>query len=433
MTVIYVDTLFLLNTMVDYLLLLASARLAGEPLARLRFALGAVLGGLYAVAIFLPGMGFLARPLCRGAAAVLMVLLAFWRSRRLLRQVLIFLALACAFGGGVLAVELLGGTEAGPGGRRAVLRDGSEDRTAVGGRLLWPADPGVSGDRAARRPSGELTRVRLTLGERQVELTGLVDTGNTLTDPATGRPVLVAEADSLEELLPPGLRPGPAELRDPAGVLERLEDGPWRLRFRLLPYRAVGVEQGLLLALRMDRVQVGGRRTGGLCWPPCPPRRCPMEVLTACWWGRSDSKVKGNGDEDLERAGGAPGRTADPAGAVLPGKVMYIGGSDTLPTPLPREEEAAAIARLEQGDEEARKTLIEHNLRLVVYIARRFENTGINIEDLISIGTIGLIKAVGTYQPARSIKLATYASRCIENEILMYLRKTLSQKDGALL
>ena len=107
---------------------------------------------------------------------------------------------------------------------------------------------------------------------------------------------------------------------------------------------------------------------------------------------------------------------------------MYIGGSDTLPTPLPKEEEAAAIARLEQGDEEARKTLIEHNLRLVVYIARRFENTGINIEDLISIGTIGLIKAVGTYQPARSIKLATYASRCIENEILMYLRKTSSQK-----
>ena len=115
-------------------------------------------------------------------------------------------------------------------------------------------------------------------------------------------------------------------------------------------------------------------------------------------------------------------------GLYQPEKVMYIGGSDTLPTPLPKEEEAAAIARLEQGDEEARKTLIEHNLRLVVYIARRFENTGINIEDLISIGTIGLIKAVGTYQPARSIKLATYASRCIENEILMYLRKTSSQK-----
>ncbi len=90
LTVIYVDTLFLLNAMVDYLLLLCSARLAGEPLSRLRFALGAVLGGLYAVAIFLPGLGFLARPLCRLAAAVLMVLAAFWRRRRLLRQVVIF-------------------------------------------------------------------------------------------------------------------------------------------------------------------------------------------------------------------------------------------------------------------------------------------------------------------------------------------------------
>ena len=115
-------------------------------------------------------------------------------------------------------------------------------------------------------------------------------------------------------------------------------------------------------------------------------------------------------------------------GLLPPGKVMYIGGSGTLPVPLTREEEADAIARLEQGDPEARQTLIERNLRLVVYIARRFENTGINMEDLISIGTIGLIKAVGTYQPAKSIKLATYASRCIENEILMYLRKTAAQK-----
>ena len=115
-------------------------------------------------------------------------------------------------------------------------------------------------------------------------------------------------------------------------------------------------------------------------------------------------------------------------GLWLPGKIMYIGGSDTLPTPLSREEEGEMMERLQQGDQRARQTLIEHNLRLVVYIARRFENTGINIEDLISIGTIGLIKAVGTYQPARSIKLATYASRCIENEILMYLRKTSSQK-----
>ncbi len=115
-------------------------------------------------------------------------------------------------------------------------------------------------------------------------------------------------------------------------------------------------------------------------------------------------------------------------GMKLPGKIMYIGGSDTLPPPLSRDEEAELIARLDQGDEAVKSQLIERNLRLVVYIARRFENTGVGIEDLISIGTIGLIKAVNTYKPAKNIKLATYASRCIENEILMHLRKTANLK-----
>ena len=104
-------------------------------------------------------------------------------------------------------------------------------------------------------------------------------------------------------------------------------------------------------------------------------------------------------------------------------KVMYIGGSDTLPPPLPRDQEAVLLEKLNSGDFQVRQTLIERNLRLVVYIARRFENTGIHIEDLISIGTIGLIKAVNTFRTDKNIKLATYASRCIENEILMYLRK----------
>ena len=101
-------------------------------------------------------------------------------------------------------------------------------------------------------------------------------------------------------------------------------------------------------------------------------------------------------------------------GLLRPGKIMYIGGSDTLPPPLNREEEAALLARLDGGEEQVRQTLIERNLRLVVYIARRFENTGINIEDLISIGAIGLIKAINTYKTDKNIKLATYASRCIE-------------------
>ncbi|ATI62713.1 MULTISPECIES: RNA polymerase sporulation sigma factor SigE [Bacillus] len=104
-------------------------------------------------------------------------------------------------------------------------------------------------------------------------------------------------------------------------------------------------------------------------------------------------------------------------------EIYYIGGSEALPPPLTKEEEEVLLNKLPKGDQAARALLIERNLRLVVYIARKFENTGINIEDLISIGTIGLIKAVNTFNPEKKIKLATYASRCIENEILMHLRR----------
>ena len=108
--------------------------------------------------------------------------------------------------------------------------------------------------------------------------------------------------------------------------------------------------------------------------------------------------------------------------------IYYIGGSDVLPPPLKGQEELEALEMLEQGSELAKQQLIEHNLRLVVYISRRFENTGVNLEDLISIGTIGLIKAISTYRRDKNIKLATYASRCIENEILMHIRKIAAQK-----
>ena len=115
-------------------------------------------------------------------------------------------------------------------------------------------------------------------------------------------------------------------------------------------------------------------------------------------------------------------------GLIQEDTIFYIGGSDILPPPLKGQQERQALEALEQGDEQARQLLVEHNLRLVVYIARRFENTGIHLEDLISIGSIGRIKAIGTYKLDKKIKLATYASRCIENEILMYIRKTANQK-----
>lgn len=115
-------------------------------------------------------------------------------------------------------------------------------------------------------------------------------------------------------------------------------------------------------------------------------------------------------------------------GLLPESSIYYIGGSDILPPPLKGAEETQMLYLLENGEESAKQSLIEHNLRLVVFIARRFENTGVNLEDLISIGTIGLIKAISTYRRDKNIKLATYASRCIENEILMHIRKIANQK-----
>lgn len=113
---------------------------------------------------------------------------------------------------------------------------------------------------------------------------------------------------------------------------------------------------------------------------------------------------------------------------LLKGELHYVGGSEALPPPLKKDEEEELVDKLIRGDESIRDILIERNLRLVVYIARKFENTGVGVEDLISVGTIGLIKAVNTFNPEKKIKLATYASRCIENEILMYLRRNSKVK-----
>ncbi len=256
MTVIYVDTLFLLNGVVDYLLLLAAARLAGEPLRRWRFALGAALGGLYAVAIFLPGLSFLAHPLCRAASMLLMLLLAYGGSRRLLRQGVLFVALTCAFGGGVVAIGLLGGTGLSLGG--GVFYSALDLKMVLLSAAVCYGVITLVLQRVGKHSSaaGELVRARLRLGERQVELTALLDTGNTLTDPASGRPVLVAEGERVAHLFPADHRPGPA------AALARLGTGEWSRRFRLLPYRSVGVERGLLLAVRADALELNGRDRG---------------------------------------------------------------------------------------------------------------------------------------------------------------------------
>lgn len=258
-TVIYVDTLFLLNALVDYVLLLGAARLAGEPLCRLRFAVGAIVGGGYAVAIFLPGAGFLQGVFCRLAVLALMCVAAYGGSRRLLRQSLLFLALSCALGGGVLMTALLGG--------RGLTMSGGVLYSVMDLKIVLLSAAGCyAGATLLFRGlirhtaiSGELVRVRVELAGRSVTLTALRDTGNTLTDPATGRPVLVAEGVALLPLLPPETLRA-EDLADAVTCMEKLKEGPLAGRVRLLPYRAVGVERGLLLALRTDGIWVDGQR-----------------------------------------------------------------------------------------------------------------------------------------------------------------------------
>lgn len=272
MTVVYIDALFLLNFVVNYLLLLASARLAGEVFHRLRMAAGAVLGALYAAAVFFPGMGFLLHPLCKLGTAVLMLLCAFGGSRRLLRVTLVFFGVSAAFGGGIFAIELLGG--------KGLSLDNGIFYSAMDLRLILLSAAAcyvaitLVFSRMARHagPTRELIPAVLTLGTRKVALTALVDTGNTLTDPATNRPVMVAEGEKLFGLFPEGEAPELQLLRDPVFGLERLSSGAMKGRYRLLPYQAVGVDCGMLLALRLDRVQVGEEDYGGILVALSPNR-----------------------------------------------------------------------------------------------------------------------------------------------------------------
>ena len=271
MTVVYIDALFLLNFVVDYLLLLCAGRLAGEVLHRGRLALGAALAGAYAAAVFLPGMGFLLHPLCKLAAAVLALLIGYGGSRRLLRVTLVFFAVSAAFAGGILALELLGG--------RGLTLENGVFSSAMDLRLILLSAAGcyvvitLLFQRSARHTAArqELVPAVLTLDGRRVALTALVDTGNTLTDPATGRPVMVAEGEKVAGLFPSGQAPDEADLRDPVAALERLSQAGFLGRCRL-PYQAVGVECGMLLSLRLDGARVGREDYGTLLVALSPNR-----------------------------------------------------------------------------------------------------------------------------------------------------------------
>ena len=262
MATVYLDELFLLNLVVDYLLLLAAGRLAGEVLRRPRLALGTALGAAYAAGAVLPFGGFLLHPLCKLGAGVLMVVLAYGHSRRLLRTGLTFFAVSAAFGGGVFLLQTFGSRSLALDGMLSAAPD--LQLILLSATVCYILITLALGRVSRHSASGELVKAELTLAGRRVELTALVDTGNTLADPATGQPVMVAEGEKAAPLFPPGRAPTAEELRDPPALLERLWAEGWRGRCRLLPYRAVGIEHGLLLAVRLDGAKVGGQEWRGL-------------------------------------------------------------------------------------------------------------------------------------------------------------------------
>ncbi|MDR3207785.1 MAG: sigma-E processing peptidase SpoIIGA, partial [Oscillospiraceae bacterium] len=264
---VYVDTLFALNGMVNYLLLLAAVRITDRPFRRWRLLLGAVLGGLYAVAVFVPPLGGLAGPPGKAAAGLLMALVAaggrpwgrFWR------YILVFLGASFALGGCVLALGVLTGRDAPPGG--VPVLPVSLPILLAGAGVCYLIFALVF-RRSARHGGAarDIVTVRLDWGGRTAEVAALWDTGNTLSDPLTGAPVMVMDCERGRALLPAeaALLVDKTALRRPERVLTLLHELGLAGRFRLIPYRAVGVECGFLLAFRPDVVTVGGRRRPGV-------------------------------------------------------------------------------------------------------------------------------------------------------------------------
>jgi stage II sporulation protein GA (sporulation sigma-E factor processing peptidase) len=261
--ILYADVLFALNALIDYLLLLLSARAAGEPLRRVRFLLAAAVGGVYAVLIFVPGFSFLNGDRYKVMSAGLMLLIAYGTTKHLWKQSLIFLALTCALGGGILAIGMMD-TASLSLGRGVVYSVPDLKMVLLSGAGCY-ACLNLVMPRLLRHTSarGELRQIEFELNDRRMSFTAFMDTGNTLADPATGTPVPVAEGASAAALFPPEHRPGEADLLDPVSGMKRLNTGAWRGRFRLIPYRAVGVERGFLLAVRVDRMIMGEKQREG--------------------------------------------------------------------------------------------------------------------------------------------------------------------------
>lgn len=326
MTVVYVDSVFTLNALVDYLLVLGTARLAGIPLRRGRYLAAALLGGAYAVGCFLPGGAFLAQTPVKAAAGAALALVAFGGEERLLRVTVLLFAVSCAMAGGVLGVGLLSGG--------AIPAVNGIFYTDIDARVLLVTATAaylllslVFRAAAAHGVAGELLPVKIVLNGRTLELTALHDTGNSLRDPLTGRHVLVLSRSAAAELLGKEggeiLRTG----KDPMAQLLRLRRALPDLSPRLIPYRAVGTPEGLMLAFRAEGAVIGGgweeEITLGIC---------PTDMEVSALWGGMVRKGDGN-DRTMD-----PAKAADESGAFVPqGRTLHRRKRYPAAAPFPGE------------------------------------------------------------------------------------------------
>ena len=321
MTVIYIDSVFLLNAVMDYFLLLCTGRLAGLPLRRGRYALAALAGGAYAAAVFLPGLGFLAETPVKLAAGVLLGLAAYGGEEKLLRLLLLFFAVSCAMAGCVLGLGLLMGGGV-PAARGVFYTNVDAKALVISGTAAYAVFSLVFRAAAGHAVRGALLPVRVSIAGRTAELTALWDTGSGLRSP-DGRAVLVTAPGALDAALPPAAARLLARrgLEAPEELLEPLRSAAPSLRPHLTPYRAVGTAGGLLLAVRTDWTEINGTRYPGLTAALAPQA---LGAGYAALWGGPAGKGGRHGQD--KRTSGADARlrklgekAPDPPGAPAGG------------------------------------------------------------------------------------------------------------------
>ena len=260
MQVVYIDTLFLINFTVDYLMLLLTAKICSVPARRWRIAVSAAAGGVYAVLAVFDSLSFLRNPFVKVAVGVAMVLTVFGGKKELMREIFIFFAVSAAAGGAIVALSFFrtGGITGG-----ALFVPVDLKLLLFSFLVIYPVLTLVFRRTAKRRKSGGIVTLTISAGGRSIRLRALVDTGNSLTDPMTGNPVIVTGPGTLQTLFSQKIQNLIQNGENPVKTMESLY-GAGERRFSLIPYKAVGIESGMLLAFRPDHVEVGGVEKKGM-------------------------------------------------------------------------------------------------------------------------------------------------------------------------